>query len=72
MLEEEKRLQGLKTTQAILRAQKESMSTLENVATYKLQIELSVTFFFFCSFLPCFSHYTNPQTYTGNEHAMPF
>jgi len=50
ILEEEKRLQGLKTTQAILKAQKESMGALESVGTYKLQIEnlqmeLSVIFF---------------------------
>ena len=52
LLEEEKRLQGLKTTQAILKAQKESMGALESVGTYKLQIEnlqmeLSVIFFHF-------------------------
>ena len=50
VLEEEKRLQGLKTTQAILKAQKESMGAVESVGTYKLQIEnlqmeLSVIFF---------------------------
>ena len=39
MLEEEKRLQGLKTTQAILKAQKESMGALESVRTHELQIE---------------------------------
>ncbi|KIM40596.1 hypothetical protein M413DRAFT_164521 [Hebeloma cylindrosporum] len=39
VLEEEKRIQGLKTTQAILKAQKESMGALESVGMYKLQIE---------------------------------
>ena len=54
VLEEEKRLQGLKATQAILKAQKESMGT------YKLQIEnlqkeLSVIFLH----LTVFSLFTN-------------
>jgi len=39
VLEEEKRLQGLKTTQVIFKAQKESMGALESVRTHKLQIE---------------------------------
>ena len=39
VFEEEKQLQGLKTIQAILKAQKESMGALESVRTHKLQIE---------------------------------
>jgi hypothetical protein len=39
VLEEERRLQGLKTTQEILKAEKEGMGTLESVETHKFQIE---------------------------------
>ena len=39
VLEEEKRLQGLKPSQAILKAQKEGMGTLESVEMHKFQIE---------------------------------
>jgi hypothetical protein len=75
VLEEEKRVQGLKTTQAILKAQKESMGALESVGTYKLQIEnmqreLSVIFAFFP--LCTGTHGSNFMLRTGNEHAMSF
>ena len=39
VLEEEEWLRGLKTTQAILKTQKEGMGTLESVETHKFQIE---------------------------------
>ena len=43
VLEEEKRLQGLKTTQVMLKAQKESMGTYK-LQIENLQIKLSVMF----------------------------
>jgi hypothetical protein len=39
VLEEERWLQGLKTTQEILKAQKAGMGTLESMETHKFQIE---------------------------------
>jgi len=52
VLEEEKRLQGLKITQAILKAQKESTGTYK-LQIENLQMELSVIFFH----LTVFFHY---------------
>jgi len=49
VLEEEKRLQGLKTTLAILKAQKESTGTYK-LQIENLQMELSVIFPPYCVF----------------------
>jgi hypothetical protein len=77
VLEEEKRLQGLKTTQAILKAQKESMGALESVGTYKLQIEnmhreLSVILSILDVFFSLVLMVQIFILHTGNEHARLF